>query len=684
MDNQGPDFVVMNFADSQIPEFKESRTKDIYTYGEKNDYPEYLTYLYDKSPKHGAIINSKCNYIIGNGLEKRAPVPNGFAPFTTEAGQVIPGKAVNRDGETMNDILLKTTKDIEIYGGFYWVITYNALGRVAEIFHREFTSWRASVENDGYWYKEDWKKRGDGVFYPIFNPSTPNGTQVFAYSEYRPGCAIYPLPGYLPCCNWIEIDIEISKFHLSSLKNGLMPSKMIQFFNGEPSEDKKKQIERRFGDKFAGSENAGKFILVFNKKTEEEVKIDDLSASEMDKLFDILNKTDQQEILTGHQVTSPMLFGIKTEGQLGGITEMKTAYEIFINTYAKQKQANLLKIVNRFGGLMGVGQDYYLVPVDPVGIVFDAKDFISSIPLEFVFEKLGIPKKYWPAQVAPPSIAPGQEGMQSSGVNENLKNLTGRQSQQLLRILRQFVSGKLTLAQASIMLKSGFDLTDEQVKEFLGVEEEFSSQYTEDEVLEMFQAAGSLKRDFHIISSKRLLYSTSDEILQEELGFYEMAFKTEVTDVEASILDLIKKDKRITPEVIAKTIGSTPEYVTAKIASLTKRGLIIGTTETIGEDIQVERTVTEPIKDLDPPSGKPETTEIYIKYSYEGPKDDKNRPFCRKLLDLDRLYSRLEIENISERLGYSVWDRRGGWWGDKPYCRHRWVSHVVVKKGGKK
>ena len=31
-------------------------------------------------------------------------------------------------------------------------------------------------------------------------------------------------------------------------------------------------------------------------------------------------------------------------------------------------------------------------------------------------------------------------------------------------------------------------------------------------------------------------------------------------------------------------------------------------------------------------------------------------------LSKTKLWSRQDIENISLRLGYSVWDRRGGWW----------------------
>lgn len=82
---------------------------------------------------------------------------------------------------------------------------------------------------------------------------------------------------------------------------------------------------------------------------------------------------------------------------------------------------------------------------------------------------------------------------------------------------------------------------------------------------------------------------------------------------------------------------------------------------------------------------KSEKTQISIRYSYEWnedvPNEEKNtlehpsRPFCKKLMELKRLYTRFDIEQISQRLGYSVWDRKGG-----DDCRHRWVSQIVVKK----
>jgi hypothetical protein len=76
-----------------------------------------------------------------------------------------------------------------------------------------------------------------------------------------------------------------------------------------------------------------------------------------------------------------------------------------------------------------------------------------------------------------------------------------------------------------------------------------------------------------------------------------------------------------------------------------------------------------------------------IRYVYSGPEDDRNRPFCAKMMQLakTKIYSRSQIEAISERLGYSVWDRRGGWFTQpdgihRPYCRHEWKTLIVKKK----
>lgn len=377
-----PELMFVKFADAEVPEFKEVRNKDFILFGKDNLYPEYLLWLYNKSGKHGAIINSKSKYIAGGGFKSRSS-KEGFA---------LP--PINNLGETWDDVAKKAIKDVEIFGGARLLIAWDQVGRIGEILHLPFHKVRRGKEA-GFLFKDNWKARGDATAYPEFDVNQRKGLQLFAYDEYRPGTDVYPLPEYLPCNNYIETDIEISKFHLSAIKNGMMPSKAIEFFNGDPTDEKKREIEQRMTKKFSGAENAGKFLLFFNSSKEKAINITDLSSSELDKQFDLLNKTCEQEIFTGHQVVSPMLFGIKTKGQLGGTSELTTAYQIFINTYAKPKQADWERIANYFSSLSGQLADLYIEQLDPVGIQIAIDSVVTLLPREFIFEKLNVPKEYW-------------------------------------------------------------------------------------------------------------------------------------------------------------------------------------------------------------------------------------------------------------------------------------------------
>lgn len=80
-----------------------------------------------------------------------------------------------------------------------------------------------------------------------------------------------------------------------------------------------------------------------------------------------------------------------------------------------------------------------------------------------------------------------------------------------------------------------------------------------------------------------------------------------------------------------------------------------------------------------------------VRYSYEKrPEADgaellpTSRPFCVKMIGLDRLYTREDIQKISTIVGYDVFNRTGGFWNDdgkvQKHCRHEFRSNVVVRK----
>ena len=717
-----PEFIVLKFADSKIPVFKESRNKDYIKYGDKDEYPDYLTYLFNKSAKHSAIVSGKAFYIFGEGYEN---------------GEVV----VNRLGDTLNDISKKSILDIEIYGGYRWEIIWNAGRKVCEIYHVDYTTIRVG-KTGGYYFKECWdiNNRDEETFIPAFNPNNPFGSQIYAYNEYRPKTRYYPLPEYIGSNNFIETDIEISKYYLSAIRNGMTPSKMIQFFKGEPTEDKKREIEKRMSQKFAGAENAGKFLLVFNDaNATRSVEVNDLSATDLDKHMIELNKTCQQEIFSGHRVTSPMLFGIKTEGQLGGNPELKTSYELFQSTYAKPKANSFDKEVNYVLSFSSKAGVYELRPTDPIGWQIPDSVLAQAITTDDAREKLGLPVAEKPIDspstktlnaingmsplVAtkllekltdneirglagllpkpggdvlplPDGKTPATESAPKLDsdepvipINDNIKNLTGKQRQNLDRIVKNYKQGKITYEVAKHQLQTGFGLSDKDVSIYLGAQPAaMSAQEEEEFVADIFDEYGDNRADFEILKSKKVCFTSDIEAEEDEAIFIQEAFKTlDVTNTEQEILNLIKKDPKITPDVIAQAIGQTKKYVQSKLDSLVKRGVIETSTETIGEDEEITRTVPDAIDVVPPTEGTP-PVQISVKYSYEVKPDigpaiiPTTRPFCRKMIQLNRLYSRAEIEAISTRLGYSVWDRKGGWWGKKEECRHRWVSSIVVKK----
>jgi DNA-binding Lrp family transcriptional regulator len=647
MDNNSPNIIYLGFADNRVPEFKEARNKEYILFGEDNKFPDHLLYLFNKSSNHGAIVGGKVKYIFGKG-------------FPIVGTKLVD---INRNHESLNKVAKKAITDIELFSGFYLQIIWK-LGGGMEVSHMPFDKLRRSKDETGWWYKKDWKSfKKDEIFIPDFDPNNKKGAQIFAYKEYRPGCDVYPLPGYMAALNDIETDVEISKYNLSTIKNGMFGGKMVTFFTGDPGEEGKKKIEAGWKSKFNGSENSGKTMFVFCTNGQTAPQVEDLSTTDLDKLFDQLNKTTQAEIFTGHEVTSSTLFGVKTEGGLGDRAEIETAYEVFKNTYVNNKQEAFEEAISFLYPYFGVAVPLKLIPVDPVGFKLSDDKMAEIMPKEWIFEKLGIdPAKY-------PSIANVSGVTEQGMVNEHLKNLTGKQNQALQRIIRQYNKEKITRDQAAAMLRSSLAMDEDSINIWLGGSN-FAAIHTEEDVAEMFAACGHGKQEFTLVKSRSYQFAE----------YYDEFADIKQTD--SDILNLIGKDKRITAKIIGETLKLDPYYVQARIDAMQEAGVLRSTTQTIGTDTIIERAINPEAIDT---RAKPETIDVYIKYSYEPrpglqPVIETTRPFCRRLLQLDRLYTRAEIESISQRVGYSVFDREGGFWGSKPHCRHEWKRHVVIKK----
>jgi hypothetical protein len=660
--------IVLAFDQAQQPKFTEKKSKGYVEFGKDNDYPKYLIDLYSESPKHGAIVKGKSNYIYGKGFEE-------------------PGVANSL--ESWNDILKKCIKDDELFRGYYLQVIWNRAKQVSEVYHIDFAKVRVSKDLQTFYVKNDWlDMREKPREYEAFNVNNPYGSQIFYYKEYNPVSEIYPLPSYYQGLNYIESDIKVSRHILGNANQGWVGNKLVSLNNGDPiQEENKGEVERDLLRKFTGSEGK-RVVIMFNKSRDNAPDILDLGTTMLTKEdFTNVNTLIQQEIYACHQITSPTLFGISTPGSLGQRNEIRDSYEIFNRTYVQERQQELEVIFTNFRNLKGEQGEFYIQPVEPLKFEFTEAIIAANLTQDEIRELMGR-KPLNAGQVT----ADGNVAVKTQNdvipaevkteMNDAIKNLTGRQYQNVMRIVRQFGNGKLTKGQATLMLKNGFGFTDADVNTFLGVDDD---PLTDDEITKFSMDADELLlQEFASCGSDRGLYSITETRSAER---FEMA----LNQLQADVLSLITKQPLIAPEVIAETLKKPLKDIEATISELVGNKIITEKKTLIGEDEVVRRYVNKPVSELPGKSSK--VNDILIMYSYDwrvpASQRDYNtsRPFCQRLMDLSltKFWSRQDIENITKRVGYSVWDRCGGWWtmpdGTHSYqCRHEWKANIVTRK----
>jgi len=328
-------FQRINFHDNVLPVFKENKAKGYVTFGADNLYPDFLIELFNKSPKHNAIVSSKASYVAGVGTKV---IGQNTVDIAKAEAKI---QAINAY-ETLDQVKNKIAYDLELFNGYCLEIIWNkAKTAIAEIYHIPFKNIRKGLEGE-YVYCEDWTDRkAEQIHYVPFNATTRESKSLYYCQFYRPGQGEYPLPDYVGALKYIEVDTEISNYYLNSIKNGFTAQTHIQLFKGIPTPEEARATARRFKENYQGTDNAGGLIIQYNDPQEKESVISNLQPSDFDKQFDLLNKTVQQEIFVAHKVNSPMLFGVRVEGQLGGRSEMIEAYEMFQQSYIEPRQQKI-------------------------------------------------------------------------------------------------------------------------------------------------------------------------------------------------------------------------------------------------------------------------------------------------------------------------------------------------------
>lgn len=346
------------FEALDLPVIQEQRGKDYIKFGVDNLFPQQLIELYDSSAMNHTCIDAIQDGIYGEGI-----VDYG-------------GEYINTQGETIDDVFERIALDYTLFGGYALNLIWNKEGtRIAEIYHLPFANVRSGKPDDedkvhSYYYSSDWSqiRKYKPVEYKSFDPTDnkkDNASQIYYCKDYNPGQEIYPLPAYIGGVNDIQLDARVSRFHNANISNGLAPSMFVQFRNGIPNPEERRDIYREIEDTFSGEENAGRFFLAFSEPGKE-LQVTPIENAN-DDYYLTLEQRITSRILTAHRITSPLLLGIKDgAGFSSNADEIVTSYSHFMNTVVRPKQT---KILNTYGYILKLAGFNVKLEVEPVPMI---------------------------------------------------------------------------------------------------------------------------------------------------------------------------------------------------------------------------------------------------------------------------------------------------------------------------
>ena len=665
----------LKFDQVPLPIYKEVKGKDYIFYGERNDYPNYLLRIYNNSAKHNAIVTGKVDYISGNGWSVKTDDEMEKAKVF---GMI---DKVNQKEESLNELTNKLVTDLTIFGGYYLqVIWTKATGEIAELYHVDYYKVRTNADNTEFYVSDNWIKndnlnpRPDFETYPAFDPNNTTGSQILYFKEYRAGVNTYSLPDYRGAISYIELDISIGEYHLNTINNGMFSSKLINLNGGKVSQEEEDRIEKQFQNKFSGSKNAGKFMLAFNDSKENEPSIIDLSGTELDKHFDLLNLTVQQEIFSGHKITSPMLFGIKTEGQLGGRSELRDAYQLFQNTYINAKQRALEETINYLYKFNDVTAKLELKPTEPISFEFSEAIISANMTQDEIRQKLSLPAIEKVESDSSKEVINALNSLNPTILQKVMENMSKDEIRSLIGFK---IPSEVSIPTQPLETVEGLEFSDH-------MHLTCSHTKSDDEILALFEGKGFSRDRFKVIQNDRMVFSsTMDEFVKQELFAEYM-----LNEVQRKILQQIQNDPKATVPQIAKATGIDEASVIGRINTLIDDNVLTEDISRVGEvSRKITKTGEAAIKRLTP------VTSFKVLYSYEERPNvpvaaSGSRPLCEMLYKggNSMLFTREEIQNISNQLGYSVFQLCGGWYRNPntgrttPFCRHEWRRNVVVEK----
>jgi hypothetical protein len=351
---------IINLSSYQTPLIQESKRDNWVEFGEDNNYFQYLIDRYTYSTTNNAIINNISRLIYGRGLSAldASKKPNEYAQMMSLFHA---------------DCVRKLVVDRKMLGQCAIQVHYSKdRKRILKAYHMPVNLLRAEKCNkdgevEGYYYSDNWQdvKKYAPKRIPAYGFSNEQ-IEILFVKPYTVGMKYYAYPDYQGAIPYAKLEEEIADYLINEVQHGFSGTKVINFNNGIPTEEQQSIITNKVNAQLTGSKGL-RTIVAFNASETSKTTVDDIPLNDAPEHYSYLSEECLRKIMLGHNVTSPLLFGIATStGFSSNADELKNSSILFDNMVIKPMQDELLEAFDSILAYNGISLKLFFKTLQPL------------------------------------------------------------------------------------------------------------------------------------------------------------------------------------------------------------------------------------------------------------------------------------------------------------------------------
>ena len=323
-------------------------------------YFQFLIDRYSNSTTNNAIINNVARLIYGKGLSAldANKKPNEYAQMMSLFHK---------------EDVRKMVLDRKMFGQFAVQVHYNDKhDKILKAYHIPINLLRAEKCDKegnvvGYYYSDNWDetKKFAPIRYAAFGTSKDKVEILFS-KPYSVGMKYYAYPDYQGAVPYTLLEEEIADYLINEVQNGFSGTKVVNFNNGIPTDEQQNIISNKVLSKLTGSRGQ-KVIVAFNNNAESKTTVEDIPLNDAPQHYTYLSEECLRKIMLGHNVTSPLLFGVaSTNGFSSNAEELKNSSILFDNMVIRPFQEELLDAFDSILGYNGIALKLFFKTLQPL------------------------------------------------------------------------------------------------------------------------------------------------------------------------------------------------------------------------------------------------------------------------------------------------------------------------------